>query len=44
MLRYLKETKNQYYDETVKENYDSMDPNIYMEKSLENYKNYDIIS
>jgi hypothetical protein len=44
MLKYLKDTKNQYYDETIKDNYDSMDPNLYMEKAIDNYKNYEILS
>lgn len=43
MMNYLREIKSTYADETIKENLDSMDPTIYLNRAKEIYKNHKII-
>jgi len=42
-MNYLKEIKSPYTDETIKDNIDSMDPSLYLNRAKEFYKNYTII-
>lgn len=40
ILRHLRDTKNQHYEENLKKNIEDLDPEIYLNKSIQTYGNY----